>query len=106
MSDGFVILVDFRLNPGCLARFTKAVRENAATSVRDEPGCRRFDVLAPRDGGERVVLYEIYDDAPAFHAHLLTAHYKHFKTETAPLIAGRTVLECDLTENAAGLPAR
>jgi quinol monooxygenase YgiN len=101
MSDGFVILVEFNLKPGCLEPFTAAVRENAALSVRDEPGCRRFDVLTPRDGSERIVLYEIYDGRAAFDAHLETPHYARFKEATQEMIAGRVMLECDLTENAA-----
>ena len=101
MSDGFVILVEFNLKPGCLEPFTAAVRENAALSVRDEPGCRRFDVLAPRDGSERVVLYEIYEGRDAFDDHLKTPHYARFKETTEDMIAGQVVQECDLIENAA-----
>lgn len=82
----FTIIVDFRLKPGAAARFKELVLENAAASVRDEPGCQRFDVLTPLDGAERVVLYEIYNDRAAFDAHLQTPHYFRFRDGIAGLV--------------------
>ena len=46
--------------------FRRLVLENAAASLRDEPGCRQFDVLTPEAGpGDRIALSESYDDAAA-----------------------------------------
>ena len=45
--SGFVIVVDFHLKPGSKTAFRRLIDENARTSCRDEPGCRRFDVLEP-----------------------------------------------------------
>jgi (4S)-4-hydroxy-5-phosphonooxypentane-2,3-dione isomerase len=97
----FAIVVEFRLKPGARERFVELVTANAAASVRDEPGCRRFDVLLPEDGGERVDLYEIYDDADAFAAHLETAHFKRFKTETAELVERSSMTRYRISEHAA-----
>ncbi len=45
VMSGFVVIVDFRLKPGSRSAFRRLVDTNATASVRDEPGCRRFDVL-------------------------------------------------------------
>ena len=45
----YAITVEFKLKPGCMDEFLALVRDNAATSVRDEADCSRFDVLVPRD---------------------------------------------------------
>ena len=37
------------------------------------------------------MLYEIYDDAAAFDAHLATPHFAIFNEATAPLVASKTV---------------
>lgn len=98
----FAIFVEFHIRPDAFARFRDLVGENAAASVRDEPGCRRFDILLPRDGeGPVVRLYEIYDDEAAFQAHLETPHYARFKEATDPLIESRTIGRFDVIENAA-----
>ena len=98
--DGFVVLVRFAIEAGKRAEFEALVKTNAAASVRDEPGCRRFDVLTPRDGADEIVLYEIYDDADAFEAHKQMPHYLSFKEATASLVRSVNLDELDLNENA------
>ena len=94
--SGFVIIVDFRLKPGTYDRFRALIVENAAASVRDEPGCRRFDVVVPEGESDRILLYEIYDDAAAFAAHLATPHFASFDAASAPLVAAKTVSRAQL----------
>jgi quinol monooxygenase YgiN len=93
---GFALIVDFRLNPGARSAFRQLVDSNARTSAQAEPGCRRFDVVEPRDESDRVVLYEIYDDEAAFGAHMRSPHYARFDVESAPLVIGKSVVQCDL----------
>jgi quinol monooxygenase YgiN len=95
MSD-FVILVDFRLRPGAKPAFRRLIDENARTSCREEPGCRRFDVLETPGEGDRIVLYEIYDDRAAFQAHVTTGHFARFNEQSAALVAAKVVTELDL----------
>ena len=99
--DGFVILARFRVVPGARDAFLAAVGRNAAASVADEPGCRRFDVLTPDSGdADEVVLYEIYADAAAFDAHLRTPHYAAFRADTAALVRTGAVERFRLDEHA------
>jgi quinol monooxygenase YgiN len=89
----YVIMVDFRLRPGALGPFRRLVDDNARASARTEPGCRRFDVLAPKGEPDRVMLYEIYDNRAAFEAHLKTPHFASFSAESAALVSEKTVFE-------------
>ncbi|HVZ00357.1 MAG TPA: putative quinol monooxygenase [Dongiaceae bacterium] len=93
---GFVIVVDFEIRPGAMQDFRRLVDANAKASVRDEPGCRRFDVLANPKDANRILLYEIYDDRAAFDAHRRTPHFAVFDRESAALVADKTVGEYDL----------
>ena len=92
----FVIVVEFRIKSGEMAAFRKLMDENARASIRDERGCRRFDVLQNRKDAERILLYEIYDDRAAFDAHLKTPHFASFNQASAPLVADKAVAEYDL----------
>ena len=100
--SGFVITVDFRLKPGAMVAFRRLIDANAIASCHEEPGCRRFDVLTPEDEPDRVFLYEIYDDKPAFDAHLKTAHFAQFNRDSAELVLSKTVasysLACEGTD--------
>jgi autoinducer 2-degrading protein len=94
--SGYVIMVDFRLKPGTLKAFRALIDENAVMSCATEAGCRRFDVLEPKDGGDRVILYEIYDDRAAFEAHIKTAHFHTFNNASTTLVAEKVVSDYHL----------
>jgi (4S)-4-hydroxy-5-phosphonooxypentane-2,3-dione isomerase len=94
--SGFVIMVDFRLKPGVKGAFRRLIDDNARASCRDEPGCRRFDVMESPSEADRIVLYEIYDDRAAFGAHLKTQHFANFNDASAALVADKKVIELDL----------
>jgi autoinducer 2-degrading protein len=94
--SGFVITVDFTLKPGAMADFRKLIDRNARDSCADEPGCRRFDVLAPTDQADKIFLYEIYDDRAAFDAHLKSPHFAAFNHESERLVISKTVAQYNL----------
>ena len=52
------------------------MRDTALRSVRDEPGCLRFDVFEDLADENRYLLYEVYTDETAFQDHLDTQHAK------------------------------
>jgi autoinducer 2-degrading protein len=93
---GFAIIVDFRLKPGARPAFRRLIDTNARISAQAEQGCRRFDVVEPRDEADRVLLYEIYDDDFAFEAHVRSPHFVQFDAESAPLVVDKSVIRCDL----------
>ena len=87
--SGFVVTVAFRIKPEHRAEFRLAMLENAKSSVEDEPGCSVFDVCEGKDGD--IFLYEVYDDEPAFKAHLATDHFKRFDSKVAPWVVDKRV---------------
>ena len=71
----FSLMVQLEVAGADRAEFLTAITANAEASVRDEPGCHRFDVTAVEGDGTRFVLYELYDDAAAFEAHKQAPHF-------------------------------
>ncbi len=92
----FVITVDFTVKPGAMTAFRKLIDKNAKDSCADEPGCRRFDVLVPIESGDKIFLYEIYDDRAAFDAHLKTPHFEVFNRESEGLVISKKVVQYNL----------
>ena len=60
--------------------FLAGMTANAEASVRDEPGCLRFDVSAVAADPNRFFLYEIYTDAAAFEAHKAAPHFARWRS--------------------------
>ncbi len=87
----FAVFVDFRIKPGMIDTFLPLMKDNAVTSVEEEPGCQRFDVVLSGDDPNLVLLYEIYDNPDAFAAHMKTVHFLSFDEAVADMIADKVV---------------
>lgn len=85
----YAVTVTFTLHPGARDSFLPLMTENARLSLEREAGCRQFDVCT--DGGDTVFLYEIYDSADAFDAHLQSAHFKSFDAAVGEMVANKKV---------------
>ena len=59
--------------------FLAAIAENAEASVRDEPGCLRFDVMEDRQHPNVFYFYEIYTEPAAFDAHKAAPHFAEWR---------------------------
>jgi (4S)-4-hydroxy-5-phosphonooxypentane-2,3-dione isomerase len=95
MAD-FVVIVDFRLRRGLRESFRALIDANARSSIDEEPGCRRFDVIEPAGDPDRILLYEIYDSRAAFDAHLATPHFLAFDRDGSAMIESRIVTTGEL----------
>jgi (4S)-4-hydroxy-5-phosphonooxypentane-2,3-dione isomerase len=71
----FSLVVQVEIRPERRDEFLAAIADNAAASVRDEPGCHRFDVCSVESDPSRFVFYELYADADAFAAHRAAPHF-------------------------------
>jgi LDH2 family malate/lactate/ureidoglycolate dehydrogenase/quinol monooxygenase YgiN len=88
----YKIVVEFKVRRGTLPRFVELVRDNASSSLRDESGCRRFEVFVP-DSEEEVILYEEYRDLSAFDEHCSSAHFREFNDAVASMVMSKRVTE-------------
>ena len=72
----FSLVVQMEVRPGRREEFLAGMAANAEASVRDEPGCLRFDVHQQVADPTRFLLHEIYADEAAFHEqHRSAPHY-------------------------------
>ncbi|MYF99386.1 antibiotic biosynthesis monooxygenase [Candidatus Poribacteria bacterium] len=71
----FVIIAPIQIKEGHREEFIEAMLDDAIGSVRDEPGCLRFDVIQDGADENRIWLYEVYVDEDAFKAHMETPHF-------------------------------
>ena len=87
----YVITVTFEILPNEVDGFLVRMRENARSSLDDEPGCRQFDVCQSLDKPETIFLYEVYDSERAFQAHLESPHFRAFDREVTSMVAAKSV---------------
>ena len=87
----FAVCVTFQIASGRMDAFLPLMLANAQASLEQEPACHRFDVLTDPDRPEEVALYELYEDATAFDAHLASSHFKTFDAAVADMITDKSV---------------
>lgn len=97
----YVVAVRFALLPEHASTFRSPMLENAATSLREEPGCHRFDVCFS-DDGLHCFLYELYTDRAAFEEHLRSGHFLRFNDQTARMVREKRVETYHLAVDGAG----
>ena len=77
------LFVSLQVLPDHRDAFLAAIRENAARSVADEPGCHHFDVAADVADDHHFLFYELYTDRAAFDAHRATPHFATWRRAAA-----------------------
>ena len=80
----FTVIVNLQVRSECREEFLTGIRINALASLRDEPGCLRFDVHEKVNDPNKFVLDELYADEAAFYeAHRSTPHYEQWREVSA-----------------------
>lgn len=86
-------MVQVRVRPEWLERFTAAIRENARVSPRVEPGCVRFEVSQVVDDPCAWVFVEVYDSRDAWLRHRESPHFLAYQQVASEALTERHVTE-------------
>jgi autoinducer 2-degrading protein len=82
------LLVSLKVKPDLRDQFLAAAEDDSICSVRDEPGCSRFDVLNDNADPNHFFFYEVYADQAAYEAHTQTPHYARWREVAAQVLDG------------------
>ncbi|MEX2599977.1 MAG: putative quinol monooxygenase [Dehalococcoidia bacterium] len=86
-----VLMVNAKVKPGKRDEFARAVKEDAESSMRDEPGNFGFYVVQHNDDPDRFFLFEVYKDEAALEAHRQSPHFLKYREETVGIYDGEPV---------------
>jgi (4S)-4-hydroxy-5-phosphonooxypentane-2,3-dione isomerase len=86
------VAVSFQVEPGHREDFVAAAVKDGRESGANEPGTRRFELIADEQDPNRFYLNEAYDSLAAFNVHAEGAYFQAFFTEIADYADGPTWL--------------
>ena len=86
----FALVVPLKVKPEMREKFLAAAQEDSICSVRDEPGCVRFDVLQDNTDPNKFFFYEVYLDESAVEAHRASPHYARWRAVAPEVLAEPT----------------
>jgi (4S)-4-hydroxy-5-phosphonooxypentane-2,3-dione isomerase len=87
----YIVTVLFTIHEAHWVTFMQAMLKNAQTSLEVEKGCHQFDVCVAEPDAYTVFLYEVYESASDFEAHLKSPHFLQFNAQTADWVADKKV---------------
>jgi quinol monooxygenase YgiN len=94
----FALIASIDVAPGRRDEFVPLLQAHAARCLKDEPGTLQFDVLLSHDGGDKVMIYELYEDEAAFDAHSKGASIVQLRKEAGSMMAKVSGTRCSLSE--------
>ena len=86
----YALVVPLKVKPEMRENFLAAALEDSTCSLRDEPGCLRFDVLQDSTDPNKFFFYEVYRDESAVEAHRAMPHYARWRAAAAEVLAEPT----------------
>ena len=86
----YALVVPLKVKPEMCEKFLAAALDDSTCSVRDEPGCLRFDVLQDNTDPNKFFFYEVYLDENAVKAHQASAHYARWRAVAGEVLAEPT----------------
>jgi autoinducer 2-degrading protein len=87
----YINAVDIDVVPGRVENYLAAIKEVGAATIKTEPGCSEFDITVSQKDPNHLFIFEVYDNAAAFEAHLKTDHYKKYAATAKDIVAKREV---------------
>ena len=88
-----VRIAELEIDPGQLVAYRNALSDEIATSIRVEPGVLTLYAVAVKGQPTQIRIFEAYADQAAYEAHLQTAHFKKYKTETQGMVKSLKLVE-------------
>ena len=87
----YINAVDIDVVPGQLENYLVAIKEVGAAAIKTEPGCSEFDITVSQKDPNHLFIFEVYENAAAFDAHLKSDHYKKYAATAKDVVTKREV---------------
>ena len=90
-----VRIAELEIDPSRLEAYKSALRDEIEASIRLEPGVLTLYAVSLKDQPNQIRLFEVYATPHAYQAHLQSAHFKKYKTETSGMVKSLKLLETE-----------
>lgn len=85
-KEMMIRISEIEIYPEHLAQYNAILKEEAAASVRLEPGVLAIFPLYQKKDSTQIRILEMYRDNDAYQSHLKTPHFLKYKTTTVKMV--------------------
>lgn len=90
-----VRIAELEIDPDQLIAYTRALSDEIATSIREEPGVLDLYAVSVKDHPNQVRIFELYKDQAAYESHLQSPHFKKYKDATKRMVQSLKLIETE-----------
>lgn len=94
-KEMMVRISEIEINPAYLEEYKAILKEEAAASVRVEPGVISIFPMYQKDSPTHVRILEIYASRAAYEAHLKTPHFQKYKSTTLKMVKSLRLVDME-----------
>jgi quinol monooxygenase YgiN len=104
-APGMIVRIsEIQIAPERLDEYKAILKEEAAASVRLEPGVISIFPMFQPENPTEVRILEIYASRAAYEAHIKSPHFERYKTTTLPMVRSLKLVDME-TMDPATMPA-
>ena len=92
-EDMMTRISEIEIVPQYLAEYNAILKEEAAASVKLEPGVIAIFPMYRQDSPTQIRIIEIYASKAAYQSHLQTPHFQHYKTTTLKMVKSLNLVD-------------
>ena len=93
-------LAEIEIYPPYLTEYRQILQEEAAASVKVEPGVISIFPLYIKNDSTQIRIVEIYADSTAYRHHLTTPHFQKYKTTTQHMVKSLKLVDMEAIDPA------
>ena len=95
VDDMMIRMAEIEIDSAYLDEYIAILKEEAAASVRLEPGVICIYPMFQKENPTEIRLLEIYAGKEAYESHLQTPHFKHYKTATLHMVKSLQLIDME-----------
>ncbi len=84
---------EIEIVPEYLEEYNKILKEEAAASIKIEPGVIAIFPMSHQTNPTQIRIVEIYKDSAAYQSHLKTPHFFHYKSSTLKMVRSLRLID-------------
>ncbi|MDF9801274.1 quinol monooxygenase YgiN [Catalinimonas alkaloidigena] len=93
-------IAEIEIEPAYLEEYKAILTEEAAASVKLEPGVIAIFPMYPKESPSMVRILEIYASQAAYEQHLKTPHFQKYKTTTLNMVKSLKLVDMEAMDEA------
>ena len=97
-TEVMVRVSEIEIVPSYLDEYKAILKEEAAASVRLEPGVIAIFPMYQKEHPAQVRILEIYANREAYESHLKTAHFQRYKTTTLRMVKSLKLVDMSMAD--------